>query len=560
MADKQYCCAVYTRKSTEDGLEQEFNSLDAQYEACAAYALSQRHEGWALSSERYDDGGFSGGNIQRPGLKRLLDDVAAGKVDIILLYKIDRLTRSLADFAKIVEVLDAADASFVSITQSFNTTTSMGRLTLNMLLSFAQFEREVTGERICDKIAASKRRGMWMGGSVPTGYLVKDRKLVVNEPQAEAVRYIMQRYLELGSVVELIDDLGRRGYRTELKISVVGNESGGGSYTRGMLYRLLTNLVYRGLAVHKGHSHPGEHEAIVSQELWDKVQQTLAERTQGHSRRMKAKDPSLLVGLLADGEGRAMTPSHSVKGKVRYRYYITRPDLVDESQAWRVSAHDLERLVCERLAGFLGNHHELTRAAGKLVLDAQATAALFQSADRSAAAMRQGTAAAGLHIIAKLVDRIELRVGEVALRIDPQTMLTALSIACVSKARVEPIELRCPATKVWHGRQLRLVIPGPADAIALRYRVPNLIRLMAEVHQARQLVLANADQTILSIAQSAGRCRARLNELLRLASLSPDIVTAILEGRQPIGLSNATLLNIALPLDWQAQKALLGFA
>ena len=334
MADKQYRCAVYTRKSTEDGLEQEFNSLDAQYEACVAYALSQRHEGWVLSSERYDDGGFSGGNIQRPGLKRLLDDVAAGKVDIILLYKIDRLTRSLADFAKIVEVLDTAGASFVSITQSFNTTTSMGRLTLNMLLSFAQFEREVTGERIRDKIAASKRRGMWMGGSVPTGYLVKDRKLLVNEPQAEVVRFIMQRYLELGSVVELIDDLGRRGYRTELKISADGNESGGGPYTRGMLYRLLANPVYRGLAVHKGQSHPGEHEAIVSQELWDKVQQTLAKRTQGHSRRMKAKDPSLLVSLLVDGEGRAMTPSHSVKGNVRYRYYITRPGLVDESQAW----------------------------------------------------------------------------------------------------------------------------------------------------------------------------------------------------------------------------------
>ena len=217
MADKISRCAIYTRKSTEDGLDQEFNSLDAQYEACAAYALSQRHEGWVLLPERYDDGGFSGGNMQRPGLQRLMTEVAAGKVDVILVYKIDRLTRSLADFARIVDVLDGAGASFVSITQSFNTTTSMGRLTLNMLLSFAQFEREVTGERIREKIAASKRRGLWMGGPVPLGYDVRERKLVVNETGAELVRHIMRRYLAVESVVELADELNRQGYRTKVQ-------------------------------------------------------------------------------------------------------------------------------------------------------------------------------------------------------------------------------------------------------------------------------------------------------------------------------------------------------
>ena len=560
MADKKPRCAVYTRKSTEDGLEQEFNSLDAQYEACAAYAVSQRHEGWVLNPERYDDGGFSGGNMQRPGLKRLMADVAAGKVDIILLYKIDRLTRSLADFAKIVEVLDKAGASFVSITQSFNTTTSMGRLTLNMLLSFAQFEREVTGERIRDKIAASKRRGMWMGGSVPTGYLVRDRKLVVNEPQAEVVRYIMQRYLEVGSVVELVDDLARDGHRTELKTSVNGQSSGGVPFSRGMLYRLLSNPVYRGITMHKGKSHPGEHVAIVSQELWDKVQLVLAERTQGHARRVKAKEPSLLVGLLIDGDGRAMTASHTVKGHVRYRYYNTRPELADGSPAWRVSAHDLEQLVIQRLADFLRDKHELSGAVGALVTDAQAVASLFVAADSAAASLQEQSPTVQLHVIHKLVVGVELRADQVIIRIDPVRLLETCQVSFANDAHAEPITLRCPATKVWHGLQLRLVIPGANNAASYRYRSPALVRLMVDVHETRELVLCNTGETISSIARKTGRCRGRLNELPRLTCLSPDIVRAILEGRQPIGLSNATLLTTPLPLDWQEQKSLLGFA
>jgi len=334
-------CAVYTRKSTEDGLEQEFNSLDAQYEACAAYAVSQRHEGWLLLPDRYDDGGFSGGNMQRAGLRRLLADVAAGKVDIILVYKIDRLTRSLADFAKIVEVLDKAGASFVSITQSFNTTTSMGRLTLNMLLSFAQFEREVTGERIRDKIAASKRKGMWMGGPVPLGYEVENRKLIVNEQEAGLVCHIMQRYLALGSVVALAVELDRTGYRTKVQARASGPHRGGCLFRRGTLYHLLSNPIYLGKIVHKGEVFAGEHPAIVSQELWDDVQHTLKANASGTSRRLKVQQPSLLVGMLHDGEGRAMTPSHATKPGKRYRYYVTRPDLIDGSPAWRVSAFDL---------------------------------------------------------------------------------------------------------------------------------------------------------------------------------------------------------------------------
>jgi DNA invertase Pin-like site-specific DNA recombinase len=296
VADRRYRCAVYTRKSTEDGLDQEFNSLDAQYEACAAYALSQRHEGWMLVPERYDDGGFSGGNMERPGLKRLLGEVAAGRIDIILLYKIDRLTRSLSDFARIVEVLEKAGASFVSITQSFNTTTSMGRLTLNMLLSFAQFEREVTGERIRDKIAASKRRGLWMGGPVPLGYDVRDRKLVVNQTEAELVRHIMRRYFELGSVRELIGELARDGHRTKIQQRASGPHRGGCLFQRGTLYHLLSNRIYLGEIVHKGQAWPGEHEPIVPRALWDQIQTMLAVRGPSSATRMQARSPSLLAG------------------------------------------------------------------------------------------------------------------------------------------------------------------------------------------------------------------------------------------------------------------------
>lgn len=561
MAEKQLRCAVYTRKSTEDGLEQEFNSLDAQYEACAAYAVSQRHEGWVLVPDRYDDGGFSGGNMNRPGLKRMMADVASGQVDIILLYKIDRLTRSLADFAKIVEVLDKAGASFVSITQSFNTTTSMGRLTLNMLLSFAQFEREVIGERVRDKVAASRKRGLWMGGGVPTGYLVQDRKLVINDPQAELVRSIYRRYLEVRSVVELVDALNNERLRTEVRLSQRGKVSGGVPFSRGMLLRLLTNPVYRGMTVHKGQCYPGEHQPIVDQELWDEVQATIGERTQGHSRRLKAKEPSLLVGMVFDGEGRAMRPSHAKKGKVRYRYYETRTELVDGSPAWRVSAHDLERIVCHRLVGLLGNQRELIHAIGQS-MGARETGKLLESASSIVKVLREGSAPLQLGLLVRLSPRIELAADAIAIRLESARLLEILDADAPVDGDVESIVLTCAATKVWHGRQLRLVIPGPVDETSFRYRDPNLIRLMGEVHEARELALANAHKTISAICRETGRCRVRLNQLLKLSCLAPDIVTDILEGRQPVGCTNVTtlLLRTDFPLDWAEQRAMLGFA
>ncbi|HXI16156.1 MAG TPA: recombinase family protein, partial [Chloroflexota bacterium] len=359
-------CAIYTRKSTEEGLDQEFNSLDAQREACAAYILSQRHEGWVLVPEQYDDGGFSGGNMERPAMQQLLAEVRAGKVDVIVVYKVDRLTRALSDFAKIVEVLDAKGASFVSVTQAFNTTTSMGRLTLNVLLSFAQFDREVTGERIRDKIAASKKKGLWMGGPVPLGYEVLDRKLIVNQAEAETVRCIFGRYLELGSVRELVAALGAEGRRTKVQIRTSGPHRGGIPFARGGVLHLLKNRTYLGHIIHKGASYPGEHEPIVPAELWGAVQARLAVRDQIGTARTRVCRASLLVGLLYDGLGRRMSPSHANKQGKRYRYYVTheqqRRDR--EEPVWRVPAHDLEQMVLNQLQQFLTDGSAVHNAIG----------------------------------------------------------------------------------------------------------------------------------------------------------------------------------------------------
>lgn len=306
-------CAVYTRVSTDSGLEHDFNSLDNQREASEAYIKSQAHEGWKLVRERYDDGGFSGGSIERPTLQKLLDDVLARKIDIIVVYRVDRLTRSLADFAKLVELFDAHGVSFISVTQAFNTTTSMGRLTLNMLLSFAQFEREITGERIRDKVAASKRKGIWMGGAVPLGYRVEDRALHVVEDEAEFVRNLFRRYLEVGGVVRLKTAIDTENVRSPVRTSRTGRKTGGAPISRGHLYWILSNPIYVGRLRHKGQIHDGLHPAIVDVEIWERVQQRLASQTQPR-RPCQPDDHSFLVGKLYDDRGNRMGASHASKG------------------------------------------------------------------------------------------------------------------------------------------------------------------------------------------------------------------------------------------------------
>jgi site-specific DNA recombinase len=306
-------CAIYTRKSSEEGLEQEFNSLDAQREACAAYIASQRTEGWIALPTEYDDGGFSGGTLERPGLQRLLADMEAELVDVVVVYKIDRLSRSLMDFSKLVEVFDRNAVTFVSVTQSFNTTTSMGRLTLNILLSFAQFEREVIGERIRDKFAASRKRGMWMGGWTPLGYDVVDRRLVVNQVEAELVRRIFARFLELGSVTLLVRELQQQGATTKQ----------GKSFEKGAVYKLLNNRVYVGEAVHKELAYPGEHAALIKPAMFERVRAILASNGRQRAASTRRDTPALLKGFIFTESGRAMTPTHTRKGSRLYRYYVS---------------------------------------------------------------------------------------------------------------------------------------------------------------------------------------------------------------------------------------------
>ena len=335
-------CAVYTRKSTEEGLEMEFNSLDAQREACEDYVASQRAEGWLLVQDRYDDGGFSGGNLDRPALKRLLGDIKAGRVDVVVVYKIDRLSRSLMDFSRLVEVFDRQNVTFVSVTQSFNTTTSMGRLTLNVLLSFAQFEREVIGERIRDKFAASRRKGMWMGGWAPLGYEVRDRKLVVNEEDAKLVRSIFQRFLKTGSATTLARQLIQEGIRNKY----------GKLIDKGMLYKLLNNPVYIGDAVHKGVSYPGEHVAIVDRKIWDKVKAQLKINPRRRSGAARSQTPSLLRGLIFGPTGAAMSPSHTRKKGRLYRYYVSQTILKQgaaDCPIGRVPAAEIEKIVIDQV-------------------------------------------------------------------------------------------------------------------------------------------------------------------------------------------------------------------
>jgi len=335
-------CAVYTRKSSEEGLEQEFNSLHAQREACEAYIVSQRSEGWVLVRDRYDDGGISGGTLERPALKRLLSDVEDGLVDVVVVYKIDRLSRSLMDFSKLVEVFDRNGVTFVSVTQSFNTTTSMGRLTLNILLSFAQFEREVTAERIRDKVRASRMKGMWMGGVPPLGYRVQDRKLVVDEADAAHVRWIFDRFVEIGSGTAMLRELKARGITTRK----------GAAITKGFLYRLLNNRAYIGEAVHKGESYPGEHAAIIDRGTWERVHTILQESPRKRAARTRAETPSLLRGLLYGPDGAAFSPTHTRKGGRLYRYYVSQTVLRHGAGACpvgRLPAGEIEAAVIDQL-------------------------------------------------------------------------------------------------------------------------------------------------------------------------------------------------------------------
>jgi DNA invertase Pin-like site-specific DNA recombinase len=538
-------CAVYTRKSTEDGLEQEFNSLDAQREACEAYILSQRHEGWSLVPNHYDDGGFSGGTMQRPGLAALLADIDAGLVDVIVVYKVDRLTRSLADFAKIVERLDAKHASFVSVTQAFNTTTSMGRLTLNVLLSFAQFEREVTGERIRDKIAASKKKGLWMGGPVPLGYQVVERKLVPVPEEAERVRNIMRRYIASTSANQLIAQLELEGIRTKVQQRTSGPHKGGIPFKRGSLFHLLANPIYRGMIVHKGKVYDGEHDAIVDEDLWNAVQARLQEKAPPRNRKSNDPQEATLRGLLTDPEGRSMVPTYTKKGTRRYAYYETRKDMAANEGApapTRIAQSSLDRHIVSHLTTLMDDEHALRR-----LTNLQEASQLTASFD--AARLRR----LELEHPATRDDTVQSLIAGIA--IGASSMRITINLGALGSQGEKPLDLPLHERKPFREVKLRI------DSTAISTRTDRkLVSLIAEAMEARELVLASPELSLNQLSKREGRCRTQLGKLFRLSWLSPRIVEAIIDGRQPVRLDRRSLLEADLPTCWRAQERKLGFA
>jgi site-specific DNA recombinase len=540
-------CAVYTRKSSEEGLDQNFNSLDAQREACEAFILSQKTQGWKRAG-CYDDGGFSGGNVDRPGLQRLLADIRSKRIKVVVVYKVDRLTRSLADFAKMVELFDAHEVSFVSVTQQFNTTTSMGRLTLNVLLSFAQFEREVTGERIRDKIAASKRKGMWMGGFAPIGYVPHERTLAVDEPRAQRIRDIFDLYLQLGCVRRLKLEMDARGWKTPER---EGKRPGGGrSFCRGHLYRLLSNPIYVGEISHKGVVHPGQHRAIVARDVWEAVQARLAENAQGHSERIDATDPSLLAGLLQDERGQALRPTHAKKGNKRYRYYYAQAASdVDEEPTLRIPAQELENAVVGELIRFLRDEPRLLAAVPPL--GATETKALFASASSSALVLEGSHATDRIRMVRELVSHVV--VGKTSLEIGVRD--SGLRDVQTAQERIFSITFAAQLKRGNHATRL-VVRDATTEA-----KVPDagLVALLARAHRWFGALLSGRHDSIMALAKVERQAGRDITRTIYLAFLAPDIVERFVRGEQPIGLGVRRLMAMSpLPMDWGEQRRALG--
>jgi len=579
-ARRRLRCAIYTRKSSEEGLEQDFNSLDAQREACAAYIASQKHEGWSEVATRYDDGAYSGGTMDRPALQALLADIKVRRIDVVVVYKVDRLTRALADFAKIVEVFDAHNVSFVSVTQAFNTTTSMGRLTLNVLLSFAQFEREVTGERIRDKIAASKKKGMWMGGYVPFGYRPLERSLVIEEAEAGIVRLIFTLYLELGTVRDVEAELERRSIAIPGRTTRAGRIYGARSFSRGQLYKLLSNPIYCGEIRHKGVRHPGQHPAIIAPDTFAQVAEQLA--ANAHERKIgrHARSPSLLAGLIVDAAGNALIATHANKQGKRYRYYISKAlhdgrargrlgwdhmmSLDAEGCAtWRLPATDIEAIVIRELVALLTSLTRVLALAGALQPDRPQSiperATIVSAAKAIAADLSgpDGVVARGRML--ELLSRIEVASDGITIRFNLAGTATALCIegGASATAVADTARLSVPIVLRRRGVETKLILIDNGRPVVEPDQ--TMIRALARAQRWMKDLLGGVHGSITELADAYGTNAGYVARHLPLACLSPALVTSILEGRQPVELTTWDLLNrIEIPLDWTEQAHRLG--
>jgi len=535
-------CAIYTRVSTDSGLDQEFNSLDAQYDAASAYIRSQAHAHWTLVRTRYDDGGFSGGSTDRPALQQLLADIRARRVNIVVVYKVDRLTRSLADFAKLVELFDAHDVSFVSVTQQFNTTTSMGRLTLNVLLSFAQFEREVTAERIRDKIAASKRKGLWVGGMVPLGYKLHEGKLLIVEKEAEQVRTIFRRYLELGSVNRLVIDLGERNFRTKIRKLSTGATRGGMAFTQGPLFYMLRNRFYIGEVRYKNEIFPGPQPPLLDRELFEAVQSKLTEQW-SHRTVARNKSAALLSGLLFDNDGHPMVATHASKNGVRYRYYVSQSHLRGRAKTSsvlvaRVPAADIEAVVIKALAA---------------------------SFDERMASSANGDLKSRSTIVDHIA-RVEVRKNQLAVRLKPAG--TSDNTENLERDLPEPTEdkngtvLLIPWCKPPSRKAREILLPPSVPRHTVRpIKAERRAALLKAIARGRdwldQIVSGHASGTDHIAARH--KCSVRhVNMTISMAFIAPALVKAALEGRLPRGIGVAALRDA--PAEWSRQFERLGLA
>jgi site-specific DNA recombinase len=535
-------CAVYTRKSSEEGLEQEFNSLHAQREACEAFIKSQAGEGWRLVRTHYDDGGLSGATMERPALQRLMADIAKGLIDAVVVYKVDRLTRSLADFAKMVEVFDARGVSFVAVTQQFNTTTSMGRLTLN----------------VRDKIAASKRKGIWMGGQVPLGYEVRDRQLVINEAEATAVRHIFTRYCELGSVRLLKEELDRNGVRSKVRVSKDGVESGGQAFSRGALYTLLRNPIYVGEIRHKGVCHPGQHAPIVDRAMWDKVAQLLSAHSTGCGARSSSTNSCALIGKLFDESGEGLTPSHAVKGDRRYRYYVSR-SLMKGSAArvdggWRLPVAEIERSVAAAAQSILDDQQTVISAIEEAALDSSLIAPLLKSAAAWSARVKVEQDKA----LSSLIDRVDL--DQDGMRLSIKLPLSNAESGTRDGSSHLSLKRHVPMQIRRRGVELRLVINGGARASCKTDQ--SLLRAVARAHCWYDDLVSGRCGSMVEIAKSNGVGKQYVSRLIRLAFLAPEMVERVVAGRQPPELTAQALRTgrFDIPVSWAAQRRALGFS
>ncbi len=550
---KKIRCAIYTRKSSEEGLEQEFNSLHAQREACAAYILSQKHEGWDLLPEHYDDGGFSGGTMERPALKALLASVEQGKIDIIVVYKVDRLTRSLMDFSRLVETMDKKGISFVSITQQFNTTTSMGRLTLNVLLSFAQFEREVTGERIRDKIALSKQKGKWMGGTPPLGYEAKQQKLLVNEEDAQVVRHIFTRYSILQSVNLLKAELDADGYRTKLRLFENGKQSGGRPFMKGNLYNILQNRVYLGETVHKGTYYPGEHEGVIDPALFQQVQHIITSNRIKKLSALNSQSPSLLSGRLFDDQGHCMTPKHSRTHRRHYRYYTSQAILRGEAHKAgslaNIPAHEIEQLVRVEIIALLKDERRLQPYLHSESVEHQAT--LLKTAQD----IEWTDSNSEWLFIKSILQRIDLSKDSVTITLCTNQLIKALRgelDGTTAKTTDHPITIT-RNIRLSSARKGSKVIIGSTTT----QKNMQLIKAITRSFLWNEQILSGERTSIQQIGDEHSiSSTTYITRILRLRFLAPDIIESILEGTQPADWTVEKLFAIKT-LDWHKQRQTL---